>query len=157
MSRNPLPQCPRCGDEPLVRHTVATGGIAHQCTKCHGTQMLLSVMRGRSGDTLVPRLWAEAGAHPRPGIACPLCRRSSFALMADGVELDLCRPCQSLWFDADELERFPIRGAPTRQQIVVDTTKRQPPNRRTEPTAENEGSVVDEVVDAVFDILTNWD
>jgi Zn-finger nucleic acid-binding protein len=119
--------------------------------------MLLSVVRSRSGDVLVPRLWSEAGANPRPGIACPLCRRSSFALVTHGVELDLCRACQSLWFDADKLHHFPIRGAPTRQQIVVDTTKHQPPNRRTDPTTEDEGSVVGEVVDAVFDILTNWD
>lgn len=77
--------------------------------------------------------------------------------MTHGVELDLCRPCQSLWFDADELDRFPLRGAPTRQEIAVDTTKRQPQTRRTDPGTEDEGSVAGEVVDAVLDILTNWD
>lgn len=152
MTGRSTPLCPRCGNEPLVRHTVATGGIAHRCPRCHGTHMSLAVLRGRSGDTLVPRLWAEVGAHPRPGLACPLCRRTSAALMADGVELDLCRPCQSLWFDVNELERFPTRGAPTRRETVVDTTRRQPPTRKADPD-DDEDSVAKEVVDVVFDIL----
>jgi Zn-finger nucleic acid-binding protein len=119
--------------------------------------MALAVLRGRSGDALVPRLWSEVGAHPRPGIACPLCRRSSSALMAHGVELDLCRPCQSLWFDADELDRFPVRGEATRLKTVVDTRKRQLSTARHDPDIGNDDSVVGDVVDAVFDILTNWD
>ena len=162
MNRNRLAQCPRCGDVPLVRHTVATGGLAHQCPKCHGTQMLLSVLRSRCGDALAPRLWAETGANPRPGIACPLCRRSSFALVADGVELDLCRSCQSLWFDADELERFPLRGAPTQREAIVDTTKYQPrmypaePDT-TDPDTTDEGSLFDDIVEIISDILTDLD
>lgn len=118
--------------------------------------MSLAVLRGRSDDTLAARLWAEVGANPRPGIACPLCRRSSSALMADGVELDLCRPCQSLWFDADELERFPVHGALTRPKSAVDTTKRQAPTRRNDPDTEDEGSVVGDVVDVLFQVLTSW-
>jgi Zn-finger nucleic acid-binding protein len=118
--------------------------------------MSLAVLRGRCDDTLVPRLWAEVGANPRPGIACPLCRRSSSALMADGVELDLCRPCQSLWFDADELERFPVRGAPTRSKSVVDTSKRQASTKRGDPATGDEGSVVVDVVDVLFQVLTSW-
>ena len=157
MTSRSTPLCPRCGSEPLVRHAVATGGIAHQCPRCHGTQRSLAVLRGRSGDALLPRLWAEANAHPRPGVACPLCRRSAIALMAEGMELDLCRPCQSLWFDADELERLPIRGAPTRRETVVDTTKRQSPSRRTGRDDDDEDSVMKDVVDAVFDVLTDWD
>lgn len=76
--------------------------------------------------------------------------------MADGVELDLCRPCQSLWFDADELERFPIRGEPTRQKTVVDTNKRQPPVRRSDSNTTDDDSVVGDVAQVVFDLLTNW-
>jgi Zn-finger nucleic acid-binding protein len=156
VSTSPTPLCPRCGTERLVRHILATGGIVHQCPRCHGTQMSLAVLRGRNDDTLAPRLWAEVGTNPRPGIACPLCRRSSSALMTDGVELDLCRPCQSLWFDADELERFPVHGAPTRSKSVVDTSKQPATTRRSDPDTEDEGSVVVEVVDVLFQVLTSW-
>lgn len=76
--------------------------------------------------------------------------------MADGVELDLCRPCQSLWFDADELERFPVRGAPTRQKSVVDTTKRQAQSTRKDQDTSDEGSVAGDVIDVVFQALTSW-
>lgn len=157
MNGGRTPPCPRCAGERLVRHTVSTGGIAHQCPRCHGTQMALAVLRDRSDERLVPRLWAEANTDPRRGLACPLCQRTSLALVADGVELDLCRPCQSLWFDADELERFPIRSARTRQKTTVDTTRCQPPMKRSEQRSSDDGSVIEDVVDSVLDILSHWD
>ena len=49
---------------------VATGGIAYQCSKCHGTQMSLAVLRRRS-ETLVPQLWAEVGSNPRSATTRP--------------------------------------------------------------------------------------
>ena len=113
--------------------------------------MSLAVLRRRS-ETLVPQLWAEVGSNPPSGIACPLCKRSSSALTMAGVELDLCRSCQSLWFDADELELLPVRGNPKCPKTVGDTNS----FTRIDPDTEDEGYAVIAVVDVLFQVLTNW-
>ncbi|HEX3132947.1 MAG TPA: zf-TFIIB domain-containing protein [Planctomycetota bacterium] len=83
--------------------------------------MPLGVLSDRSDQNLVPRLWAAADAYPRPGIACAFCWQPSLSLVAHEVELDLCRSCRSLWFDAHELERLPIRGALNQQPSIGRT------------------------------------
>jgi Zn-finger nucleic acid-binding protein len=114
--------------------------------------MSLALLRGRGDETLVPRLWTEATAHPRPGIACALCRRSSVAVVIGQVELDLCRPCQSWWFDAAELSQFPHPPMPTKKSSADPRSA----HKRTSSETTDEGSVVVDVIDGLFQILTSW-
>jgi hypothetical protein len=72
--------------------------------------MALALIRAYGDGSLLSRLWSEALATPRAGITCPSCRKSmNLVLLEHRIELDLCRHCQSLWFDPEEFDHLPPR------------------------------------------------
>jgi Zn-finger nucleic acid-binding protein len=118
--------------------------MTRACMGCHGQLVSLAVVRAYGDGALVSKLWAEALAHPRTGIGCPSCRKPmSVVMLTQQIELDLCRSCQSLWFDLDEFSKLPPRPRAT-------------PKSKTEktPPATADGSSTP-VLDGMLDILSD--
>jgi Zn-finger nucleic acid-binding protein len=44
-------------------------------------------------------------------LRCPSCARAMNVVPTDGVIIDMCRPCQLMWFDPGELDALPHRSA----------------------------------------------
>ncbi len=82
------------------------------CRTCAGAAVTSAVLRRYLTGQTAKELWRTAVTRsvpsPRP---CPSCGRAlrEFAASGDGrrVNLDLCKICQLMWFDRNELEAFP--------------------------------------------------
>lgn len=56
--------------------------------------------------------WNRTVGSDRKGLhRCPECSTLMCAIPTDGPEIDLCRLCQMIWFDADELGQLPKRSS----------------------------------------------
>jgi Zn-finger nucleic acid-binding protein len=72
----------------------------------------VAVLRKYLKDDTVRKLWLEAvTASTLSNRKCPCCVKmlKEFTVSRDNrrIHLDLCRTCQLMWFDRDELEAFP--------------------------------------------------
>jgi Zn-finger nucleic acid-binding protein len=99
------------------------GGVRFdRCPRCRGVAVNLAVVRQFAPANRVRELWINIPVG-RAGAPCPSCRRPLLATpVACGertIDVDVCRACQVLWFDADELAAF--------------SPKRQAPRKSTEP------------------------
>jgi Zn-finger nucleic acid-binding protein len=97
--------CPRCACD-LTQHHL-TGGVCAVCPSCRGRTVALALIRKHAQPGLASRLWLDARSTPPAGaaLACPSCRLGMAKCdLCPGVELDLCRQCQSLWFDGGEFD-----------------------------------------------------
>ncbi len=47
------------------------------------------------------------GAKRNGQLRCPDCARTMFCVPTEGPEIDVCRGCQLMWFDAGELDEMP--------------------------------------------------
>ena len=58
------------------------------------------------------RAWNLTIGHVRKSLLrCPSCARAMNVVPTDGVIIDMCRPCQLMWFDPGELDALPHRSA----------------------------------------------
>ncbi len=90
---------------------VAEGSL-WKCEACSGVAANLAVLRKYLKDDTVRKLWLEAVNGSKPSQRkCPCCVQmlKEFTVSRDNrrIHLDLCRTCQLIWFDKDELEAFP--------------------------------------------------
>jgi len=72
----------------------------------------VAVLRKYLKDDTVRKLWLEAiTASTLSNRKCPCCVQmlKEFTVTRDNrrIHLDLCKTCQLIWFDRDELEAFP--------------------------------------------------
>ena len=90
---------------------VAEGSL-WKCKVCSGVAANVAVLRKYLQDDTVRRLWLEAiTASTLSNRKCPCCVNmlKEFTVSRDNrqIHLDLCRTCQLMWFDKNELEAFP--------------------------------------------------
>jgi len=102
--------CPRCG-APL-RGFRLHDGLGWRCPRGHGAAQTYALLRRHAPVPVARALWAAvAAAELEDGPACPSCRRATrtvpWALPRARVEVDACRACQVVWFDAGEAEDVP--------------------------------------------------
>ncbi len=102
-------RCPRCRVD-LVSVT-SNGAVSWRCGTCKGVAVGVGVLRRFAPKDRVAELWNDAWrAVDATGDGCPSCRSRmrTLTLELDGasLELDACRACLLVWFDADELRRF---------------------------------------------------
>ena len=116
--------CPRC-EIPLA-DTRSGGSVTWACPSCRGRAVGMGVLRRTTDKHWLTELWAvdraEAGAGAGAG-GCPSCRRSMVASSAGGLDLELCKGCQMVWFDAGEADSAPTlpqRGARTLPQDALE-------------------------------------
>ena len=102
--------CPNCGK--TLTRTRGPKGLHWDCTLCGGRAVGLPVLRAAIGNDCVTALWSRAiGAPDGTGKSCPICSRAmtdvTMGLANRALELDLCRRCEFVWFDAGEFEAIP--------------------------------------------------
>jgi Zn-finger nucleic acid-binding protein len=102
--------CPRCG-KPLNLEKHIQGGL-WRCPQCLGVAANLAVLHRHLEEEAVRDFWLKAGQVSVPsGRHCPSCSQPLREFVAhheqQSLHLDLCRPCQLMWFDRGELEVFP--------------------------------------------------
>lgn len=102
--------CPTC--KTSLSGTKIAAGILWTCQTCSGAAVNSAVLRKYLRNETVNELWRTAMTQSTPSRrACPSCKRALrvFATNRDGrqISLDLCKSCQLMWFDKNELEAFP--------------------------------------------------
>jgi len=102
--------CPRCG-KPLNLERHVRGGL-WRCPQCSGVAANLAVLRRHLEEDVARDFWRRAGQASLPSKRhCPSCSKPLREFVAQheqqSLHLDLCRPCQLMWFDRGELEAFP--------------------------------------------------
>ena len=102
--------CPTCRTS--LSGTKIAAGILWTCQTCSGAVVNSAVLRKYLKNETVNELWHTAMKQSTPSRrACPSCKRALrvFATSRDGrrINLDLCKACQLMWFDKNELEAFP--------------------------------------------------
>jgi Zn-finger nucleic acid-binding protein len=120
--------CPRCG-KPLDLEKHLHGGL-WRCPQCHGVAANLAVLRRHLEEEVATDFWRKAGQASVPSTRrCPSCSQPLREFVAtheeQSLRLDLCRPCQLMWFDPGELEVFPESKKVTPSEIDRQITLAQ--------------------------------
>jgi len=87
---------------------------------------MLRVLKGLVHDLPVSQAWKDAHwGEARPGCRCPSCHRAMTEVRVHvaGIEVDVCRPCKSIWLDRDEQQQFPPRTTPPPPEDAVDAQR----------------------------------
>lgn len=98
-------RCPRC---PKTLGFVRRNDLRWwQCPDDHGRAFNFTVIRKRAGKDRFKDFWTVARTGGTTGtVGCPSCRRPMTVVTqqvaGQVVELDVCRSCQLVWFDAGE-------------------------------------------------------
>ena len=102
--------CPKC--KTTLSPTRVAEGSLWKCEACSGVAANVAVLRKYLKDDTVRKLWLEAITASTPSNRkCPSCVKilKEFTVSRDNrqIHLDLCRTCQLMWFDKNELQAFP--------------------------------------------------
>jgi len=102
--------CPKC--KTLLSPMRVAEGSLWKCEVCSGVAANVAVLRKYLKDDTVRRIWLEAiTGSTLSNRKCPCCVQmlKEFTVSRDNrrIHLDLCRTCQLIWFDKNELEAFP--------------------------------------------------
>ena len=102
--------CPACRTQLILLATAE--GALWKCETCSGMAANLAVVRKRISDKTVREFWLKATTESVPSNRqCPCCAQKLNEFTAGTGEqwfhLDLCKTCQLMWFDRNELEAFP--------------------------------------------------
>jgi Zn-finger nucleic acid-binding protein len=113
--------CPAC-QKPLKPKQVPNAMIIWGCDSCYGAAANISVLRKYLAGNIVKEFWITAiDQSAQSDRKCPCCTQplSEFSTSRGErrISLDLCKKCQLIWFDKDELEAFPKTKAETASDI----------------------------------------
>jgi membrane associated rhomboid family serine protease len=93
-------------------------GFVYGCTHCHGRAVALPVLRraGATDDFMRQVVSGLPSERTPPSLRCPYCNglMGCITIRAGGheLEVDFCRPCAFVWFDADEIRQVPTVPQP---------------------------------------------
>jgi Zn-finger nucleic acid-binding protein len=100
-------KCPKCERTELDRIQLGEQCVSvDRCPRCAGVwfdrQELEAVLEAAIQDLRIP------GGAKQQGRSCPSCRAPLFAFHYPQtyVSIDMCKQCQGLWLDKDELEEI---------------------------------------------------
>jgi membrane associated rhomboid family serine protease/Zn-finger nucleic acid-binding protein len=102
--------CPRCNQALFLLEE--PGGVSWECQVCGGKAMGVGLLRKTIGEQQTAHIWSKqfTGAS-RDGGVCPMCCRTmreiSVEMPKGPLTLDVCQPCNFVWFDAGECEFIP--------------------------------------------------
>ncbi|MBO5308768.1 MAG: rhomboid family intramembrane serine protease [Lentisphaeria bacterium] len=135
--------CPRCGGE--LKRSDYGGKICFRCSAGHGVCMTVSGLRSLCGNAgFANTLWMLANQQDEYADApCPVCgkkmKKIHLPLAEGSLELDVCCPCQTIWFDPHELEALPL-PQPVPQDELPPKAKEILALRQIEKVKEMSGS-----------------
>lgn len=115
-----MPACPIC-NQTLSVHPQREG-VFHSCARCGGRALTIPQVRRVAGDKMGARLLRALGiARLRSEHACPFCRAKmvQVSLTNPSLEVDGCRPCNAIWFDAPTYELLPEGTAETTNALPL--------------------------------------
>ena len=103
-------KCPR--DQSILTFTDDGKRMRNRCPGCSGLllgdhEVAQTIGNGQGGPRALDS--ARVAALPQGGLACPRDGVPMRLLVHQGVELDLCAECGSLWLDTGELEKIGAR------------------------------------------------
>ncbi len=105
-------KCPECQID--LQKDKSLRGLLWQCPQCSGVAANLAVLRKLLGQDVALKFWREAMSSTPASQPCPSCAQPMSVFSCDmdhnAIELDLCKRCQLIWFDKDELEAFPMEA-----------------------------------------------
>jgi membrane associated rhomboid family serine protease/Zn-finger nucleic acid-binding protein len=138
--------CPRC--ELPLEEVRTSGGIFWGCNVCGGRSVTIDLLRKRFTPESINPLWLHAMRSEGQGsCACPLCRRAMLEVALSEratVDVDVCRHCQLIWFDAREVEHLAPRAPPPAAPAIPQKAREILALARVEQLAkEAEGSDFD--------------
>ena len=104
--------CPRCKNR--LARTQTRDGLFFVCPNCRGRAVGLSVVRKLKHREELRELWGRVSrGEGGRGVGCPICRKPMVdvpvPVESRQVRLDVCKSCQFIWFDPDELGQLPSR------------------------------------------------
>ena len=113
-----VPACPFCA-KPLetIRQRE---GVFYLCSSCGGRAVTIPQLRRVAGDRFAAKLLRLIQLAHRPSKwPCPFCsgRMVVCNLAEPLMELDGCRPCNAVWFDAPTYETMPEGSAETTNSL----------------------------------------
>ena len=102
-------RCPNCGSS-LIR-TAGDRGIFFSCEGCKGRSVGVALLRRTVERSFVNDIWSRSESAPGSGRDCPSCSNEMRAVDVTPTEtLDVCKPCQLVWFDPSAFELAPATG-----------------------------------------------
>jgi Zn-finger nucleic acid-binding protein len=145
--------CPKC--KTSLSPTRVAGGSIWKCEVCSGVAANMAVLRKYLKVDAVKKLWLEAVKASTPSDKkCPCCVNmlKEFIVSKDNqrLHIDLCKACQLMWFDRNELEAFPrvekMSGLVMDENLAIAKIK-------LDAELESEQSSVEKIIAQVMDIL----
>src|SRR5215469_11580677 len=103
-----MPACPTCGT--ALKTVRQREGLYYSCEGCGGRAVTVPHVRTIAGDRfsvgLLRKINTTRTFGQRP---CPFCSRQmlQFVIENPPLQLDACRSCNLVWFDAQEFEAIP--------------------------------------------------
>jgi len=119
-----MPMCPICA-QPLEA-VPQRNGVYHRCVICAGRALTIPQLRRVSGDRFSTRLLRLITlSQRRSERSCPFCTQTMWRINVPEpqLELDACRACNLIWFDAPSYEMLPEGAAETLHTITADATE----------------------------------
>jgi membrane associated rhomboid family serine protease/Zn-finger nucleic acid-binding protein len=119
-----MAECPKCRTK-LVEQP-SKRGLLYVCPGCNGRAMGIDALRKADVDTaFLTSIWSQAHEPTAPHHrSCPHCGRSMAAVDARFsnrlIYLDICAPCHSVWFDANEANELSCNPAPKPEKPLSD-------------------------------------
>lgn len=146
--------CPTC-HKSLRPKEVPKKMIIWVCDSCLGVAANMSVLRQYLAGGIVKEFWLKTiNESTQSDRKCPSCTQplNEFSTSKDDqrISLDLCKSCQLIWFDKDELEAFPKTKAETACDIAQQLALAQ---ARFEAEPEGREGLVENICFAGFQIF----
>jgi Zn-finger nucleic acid-binding protein len=100
--------CPRC--KVPLKEVRTSGGVFYGCDGCGGRAVTIELLRKRFTPESINPLWLHAmQGEGRVGLPCPSCQQPMIGVaLSDKAEInvDVCKHCHFIWFDAQEVDRL---------------------------------------------------
>jgi Zn-finger nucleic acid-binding protein len=119
-----MPVCPICNQALDLQRQ--REGVFYSCAKCGGRALTIPQIRRVAGDKMGARLLRALGTgRLRSEHTCPFCRAKMVHVTVTNpsLEVDGCRPCNAIWFDAPTYELLPEGTAETTNALPLLATE----------------------------------
>jgi len=98
--------CPRC--KVPLKEVRTSGGVFYGCDGCGGRAVTIELLRKRFTPESINPLWLHAmRGEGRVGLPCPSCRQPMIGVFLSAqaeINVDVCKHCHFIWFDAHEVD-----------------------------------------------------
>ena len=119
-----MPTCPICAR--LLETTRQREGVYYHCTVCDGRAVTVSQIRHVLGERVAMKLLRLTKLSRRDSARkCPFCTKPMLVLnmQEPPLELEACRACNAVWFDAPTYASLPQLAFESTGSIAMQATE----------------------------------